>query len=324
MTYYTAEVLADSISPAGVRLTSIALKYPHAVHKDMLRHRNQSRVVESFRARPTELLIDALENGDAFRPEEFAERVAGMQQGDAVSDQGRANQLWDNHIENCLFTAREMGKLDIAKQQRNFVLQDLCPLVEIVTATDWDNFLALRTDVDENGRPRPRPEVYKTALAIQDALGDSDPEPLEYGQWHLPLIDPLERELIGDKMQDGTIITPEILALISAGRCARVSYDKHRDPEPFEKSIARAEQLQKSGHMSPFEQVARPMVLPHDLHDIGDGILIPSSEFLGAVTKGANLDPAKCWAGNFRGWVQLRKTIKHEENYGKLLEAASA
>src|ERR1700757_2251241 len=80
---YTATVITDSISPEGHRITSVKVVYPHAVHKDMLRHRAHNRNVESFRAQPPEKLIDHLRNGGAFMPDGFYSRVKGMQQGNS-------------------------------------------------------------------------------------------------------------------------------------------------------------------------------------------------------------------------------------------------
>lgn len=323
MKLYTAEVLADSIAPNGARLTSVAWCYPHAVHKDNLRHRNQSRVVESFRARPTELLIEALRGGAAFKPEEFAHRVAGMTQGEAIEDQEKANLIWDHHVEHCLATAEEMGKLDIAKQQRNFVLQDLCPLVEIVTATDWSNFAALRTELKDDGTPVARPEVHKAATALMSVIGQSTPEEVSEGMWHVPLMDPDEiMELVETHGW-------EYVAYVSAGRCARVSYDKHRESEPWDASVARAKKLLSGGHMSPFECVARPLT---DLDlNIERGSLLKKVLIPGDLAYEAAMNPHTGWSdedlsriqcGNFNGWVQLRKTIPNEHDYGLLRAAA--
>lgn len=333
---YTAQIVADSISPDGTRITSVAVKYPHAVHKDMLRHRNQARVVESFRARPTELLIEALEAGDVFRPEVFSERVKGMGRGDALADQEKANMLWDNHIANGLFTAREMSKLNIAKEQVNFVLQDLCPLVEIITATDWNNYFALRLDLDENGSPRARPEVYKTALAIQDAMFGSTPRQLKYGEWHLPLV--AEEEMVASFEDCASEFeeddTWRYWARISSSRCARISYDKHRENEPLEASVARAAGLVGFGHMSPFDQSARPLTQDDMFNDIiAPKILIPAT-LMRDLVNAAQADPAnfdatkigarisEIFVGHLRGWVPYRKLIPNEHDYSLLLGAA--
>jgi hypothetical protein len=69
--------------------------------------------------------------------------------------------------------------------------------------------------------------------------------------------------------------------LISAGRCARVSYLTHEGVRDVEADIALAERLLASGHMSPFEHQA--IAAPYDMH-----------------------------SGNFIGWIQHRKTLVGE------------
>src|ERR1700757_1418226 len=95
---YTATVITDSISPEGHRITTVRVVYPHAVHKDMLRHRNQNRNVESFRAQKPEDLVDNLLAGHAFKPEVFAKRTKGMgQSAEAIVEQDLAAAIWDEH-----------------------------------------------------------------------------------------------------------------------------------------------------------------------------------------------------------------------------------
>lgn len=327
--YYTAEVLADSVAGTGERLTSIAVVYPHAVHKDMLRHRNQSRVVESFRARPTERLIEALQGGEAFRPDEFAARAKGMGQGDALTadEQQWANELWESHVQHCLgiaesFIDEKMFPSKVAKQQVNFVLQDLCPLVEIVTATDWDNYFALRLDTDEEGNPRPRPEVFKTVQAVKAALDASEPRFIDRGGWHLPLVDDDEVDAIYEEIRpEGA--PAEFAAMVSAGRCARVSYDKHRDSESFHASYARAMRLRESGHMSPFEQCATPFGITEQQARNELRNAIAKMDYLPTLVRD-QLREQTFYCGNFRGWRSLRKGIRNEHNYGLLQAAAVA
>jgi hypothetical protein len=318
---YEAEVLADSITASGNRLTTIAVIYPHAVHKDMLRHRAHSRSVESFRARPTELLIDALEGGSYFVPDVFAKRVSGMQQGDALErEQGiRANQLWDRHVEHCLETARAMMELDIAKQQVNFVLQDLCPLVEIITATEWENFRALRTEVDSGtGQPKARPEVYRAAQAVLGELDTSEPLPIRTNAWHLPLVTFREIQVCRENLA-----TWEYLAQVSAGRCARVSYDKHRDPETPQESFERAQKLLAAGHLSPFEHPAKPF---SDIEEVAREHLrdeIRQMDYIPTRIKEQLIAQTR-FCGNFRGWRQFRKEILNEDNYARLQAAVAS
>jgi hypothetical protein len=158
---FQANVLADSVSPAGVRLTTLEVEYPHAVHKDIMTHRMLSRNFQSFRAFPPEKVIENI-LADPFIPE-WGKRTTGMGQAGLLKDQAEATRLWMLHVANCIEAARRFIKLDVAKQQTNFVLQDLTWIRGIITATEWDNFFALRAFAPEGAKPRP--EVERDQLA---------------------------------------------------------------------------------------------------------------------------------------------------------------
>src|SRR5207237_808845 len=106
------------------------------------------------------------------------------------------------------------------------------------------------------------PEVYKTAKAIQDAISESEPQRLEYEWLHLPMLtkdDLAELCKRREMYPPGSWEVEQYWYYISAGRCARISYgDFDWQNEPREVSYGRAERLLKSGHMSPFEQQAKP------------------------------------------------------------------
>lgn len=303
---YTAEVIADSISPMAHRITTVKVIYPHAVHKDMLRHRNQNRNVESFRAQPPEKIIANLRNGHAFKPEVFAKRTKGMQQGGSLDDApaGLASCLWDEYVATSCRLAERFLELDIAKQQVNFVLQDLAPLTEIITATDWSNFLALRTELDDNGNPVARPEVYQTAKAIGDALEASKPTELDYNDWHLPFVTEAEKAQHSEKDQIN----------ISAGRCARISYGDFKwwEEDPKD-SIGRSGRLLQAGHMSPYEQQAQPFSetrrgLVNSLQAQIHASDLPDLQKLDMMRQ-------LTYSGNLHGWVPARKTFINEHDY---------
>lgn len=253
---YEAKILRHSISEAGIELVSFEVEWPHAVHKDGMTHR-WARNFKSFRAVPPEVLLEEIAR-DAFRPEEFNSRVKGMGRGEAIREQALANILWDDYVEYCVTLARKMLRLNIAKEQINFVLQDLCPIRGIITTTipQLTNFFNLRLDVDENGDPRARKEVYKIARMMKNVYDASTPFELHEGDWHLPLVS-------DDEIQpDVGSIDWEFWKKVSVGRCARVSYLTHdgiRDPE---KDIDLHNRLQGDGHMSPFEHQGQPIMEP--------------------------------------------------------------
>jgi hypothetical protein len=311
---YTAEVVADSISPEGHRLTSVKVIYPHAVHKDMLRHRNQNRNVESFRAQPPENLIENLRNGGAFKPDVFAHRTKGMGQGEALAEQEKASSLWDAHVYQVLDIAKRFLKMGIAKQQVNFLLQDLCPLTEIITATDWSNFEALRTELNDDGTPVARPEVYKTAHAIMEAIRGSQPVQMDHEGLHLPFVTDEEYAVLIDAPEQ-----EPLWIKVSAGRCARISFgDYEWWKEDSHKSFHRAEMLLEKGHMSPYEQQAKPFSETRwDLVNQMKGVITKNWQRIPKFERDDILRQLE-YSGNMHGWIPVRKMFPYEYDYSLL------
>lgn len=318
MTTYDAQIIADSLSPDGVRLTTFYTVWPHAVHKDFMTHRVLGRNFESFRAQPTEKVIAAIRESP-FMPDVFAKRVAGMGQGaDMDQDmQATLRRLWQEQIENACKLGDLLVENELAKQQANFLLQDFAWITGVVTATEWDNFFALRTETRADGTPIARPEVYKTAKLMRDLYEASEPTQLEPGEWHLPFV------------KDET---DESWAMVSAGRCARISYGYFLDAEKTQtlwdeepqKGVDRAERLKGNGHMSPFEHPAQPFsadrwrLINHVKNSIStplfDGVSQPERDQMAISLE---------FSGNLRGWVPVRKLIAHEDNYAELQKFAT-
>lgn len=139
------------------------------------------------------------------------------------------------------------GFLNIHKQTVNRYLEPFMWHTVVVTATEWDNFFALRIHGDA------QPEICLPAELIRDAMETSTPRFLNYGEWHLPFVQDDERHLI----------TPETIEdwkYVSSGRCARVSYETHDGKRDIVKDIELSkERLVPHGHMSPLEHVATPV-----------------------------------------------------------------
>lgn len=307
---FEANILADAISPDGVRLTSFEVEYPHAIHKDIMTHRVLSRSFKSFRAFPPEKVIENIKV-DPFVPESFDYRIAGMGQGYAITDQDRAHEIWFEHIDTSIKVAKAMMRLDLAKAQVNFVLQDLTWIRGIITATEWDNFWALRA-APENVRP----EVKKIASMMHEAYQQSEPVPYNYGRWTLPLIS--NNEFWSPIDQQSEV---ERWKKVSAGRCARVSYLTHdgiRDPA---RDVELHDDLGEDHHMSPFEHIARPFsrdeweTIRELQFEISKTLQLPKS-------KRDEMCRQVEFSGNFRGWHQYRKDIPNEHDFSLVQEAA--
>lgn len=291
---YDVQILADSVSPDGVRLTTMKATYPRFIHSELMTHRVFSRNAASSRAIPTEKNIARVRE-NPFVPETFNARVKGMGVGEALEDQDSARTHWLGAAHAATVAAEALNALDVDKSRANRLLEPFLWMTTIISATEWANFFALRD------HPAAQPEFQITARLMREAIEASDPEMFDYGMWHMPLIQSCEiidTDGIASP-EDMTAVDWEKWKMISAGRCARVSYDTHENFEPIEKSIERAKILMGNGHFSPFEHVARPAggSEPHP--------------------------PEQNFFGNFRGWVQMRTEIPFEDRFDLALKAQS-
>lgn len=74
----TAKVIADSISVAGARITTLELRYPRFIHAEFMTHRMFSRNASSSRAIPVERLIQDILD-DTAMPIHWGKNQPGMQ-----------------------------------------------------------------------------------------------------------------------------------------------------------------------------------------------------------------------------------------------------
>ncbi len=289
---YEVNILADSRHPeAGARLTTFEVVFPRFILAEVNTHRILSRNSASSRAIPTERFIESLiEN--PFVPE-FNERVTGMGIGALLTPelQFEAETIWLDARDAMLNAARALVEIGVDKSRANRLLEPFMWHTAIISATDWENFFALRTD---EGAQK---EFRTIATMMQDALKANTPRTLTYNDWHIPLLEKEDFLKYGQYTNNGKFKGDWYsLKDIAVGRLARRSSYNRTDPEPDEKSIERTQILSKSGHWSPFEHVARPM-------------------YGGRKLQRVNLDD---WSGNFFGWHQYRKDFANEDNYARM------
>lgn len=279
---YEAKVLADSISPGGVRLLTVQATFPRFILAEVNTHRVLSRNSASSRAIPPERLIQNIIH-HPFVPARFNERVKGMGVGEilAVQKHEKAVKVWLEARDCAIDQANELLKLNVDKSRINRLLEPFMWHTAIITATEWENFFALRD------HPAAQPEFQTIALMMLEAMQASQPRVCLEGDWHAPLLD---ADADGDHVLDED---PYYWAKVSAGRCAKVSFDTHENYEtPGESYKRTTEKLEAFGHLSPLEHPA----------------VVPEKKL------------QRQFIGNFRGWTQLRKLIPGEENLVGLLE----
>lgn len=236
---FSATILADSVSPSGYRLTTMLVTFPRFILAEFNTHRVLSRNSASSRAIPIRKQIKRVIYFP-FVPIGFGGAQGGMV---AAADlQGwkarTARQMWLKSRWAAIAAAFVLDRLGVHKAFANRLLEPWIWHTVIVTATEWDNLFALRTD------EAAQPEFRTIAEMMRNARASSTPKALRVGEWHLPMVKPADGRL-------------DQLPWASAGRCARVSFDNHNRMEAVEKSIDRAAMLSKSGHWSPFEHQAR-------------------------------------------------------------------
>jgi hypothetical protein len=172
-------------------------------------------------------------------------RVLGLIASPAEIDPGEGLRAALDRIEPVIKAKGQPDEwLNVHKQVANRLLEPFMWHTVIVTATEWDNFFALRCHSDA------QPEIRRAATEMRAALEASEPAELGEGEWHLPLIRP--EDLEEDRPE-------EDLVKISAGRCARVSYLTHAGVRDLDADIELHDRLLASGHMSPLEHPGRPL-----------------------------------------------------------------
>ena len=296
----TAVVIADSISPEGVRLITFQLRYWRPIHAELMTHRLFSRNAGSSRARPSAKIIEQVRN-EPWGPIHWGANQAGMQAHEQIQHVEHAKDRWLWAAQQAADAAEGMLGINLHKQIVNRLLEPFTYIDVVVTATDFNNWFALRD------HPDAQPEIQELARLMKEAMQDSIPKSIHYGEWHLPYITEDDWKAAERFCQIGRITRDmpryeeklDIVRKVSVARCARVSY-KAFDGKvaPIEEDLKLFEKLLGSQpmHASPAEHQATP--------DESEWIVVDDVE--DRVWK--NRD----YHGNFQGWIQYRKTIPNE------------
>lgn len=240
---YSTNILADSVADHGGRITTMEITFPRFVLDQITRHRVFSWSIESLRARPTELLLQEVQENPVIP--EFSKRVKGMGVGDLLDADGQsqATQLWLDSRDHAVNSVMGLLDLDVDKSRMNQLLAPFLWSTAIVTGTEWQNFFALRTHKDAS------PEIQRIARLMRSGYENSEPVHVAMNDWHAPLATDYEM-----KAWDGVLKK----ACISAGRCGRGSYLAQHKEETPEESCLRSEKFALDGHWSPLEHPATP------------------------------------------------------------------
>ena len=216
-------------------ITSIAtfkLTLPRVLDRHILKHRVFSINSQSSRAMSVSRVIEGIEKNPV-------RLLAGIAQKGMIASESTEQEreifetLIAEHEQNAIELAKKLSELNCAKEVVNRYLEPFSHVQLIVTATDWDNFFKLRISKGAQS------EIRDLAVAMRDALEKSVPVECTY---HFPLI-PFEE----------AFETPiKNLYIISAARCARISYGGRSTTDDIELG----KRLLSDGHYTPFEHSA--------------------------------------------------------------------
>jgi thymidylate synthase ThyX len=241
---YSCKILADSVNPYDCRLTTFEITYPRMVLAELNTHRVFSRNAASSRAIPVQKLIDRVET-DPVMPVWWGKNQPGMSAKEELTGEELrlAKEAWLIARDNAVINAKRMLDIGMHKQIVNRLLEPWMWVTNILTATEFNNFYALRC------HPDAQPEIKVIAEMMRETQAKSTPTYLESDEWHLPLVPDFEElKAAGYDIDD--------IVKIACGRAARVSYLTHDGKREPSADIELHDKLQTSGHMSPFEHCA--------------------------------------------------------------------
>jgi hypothetical protein len=314
----SATVVADSISEAGIRITTFELEYPRFIHAEMLTHRQFSRNAASSRAIPIEKVIEQVATHPAT-PIHWGKNQPGMKAKEEIdlnlereidwddyNDEavyGNVENSWCMGAQHSVLQAHILNSFGLHKQVVNRILEPYQMIKVVCTATEYENFFYLRDHVDA------QPEIAELAGCMREAKDESKPQLLCVGEWHLPYLGVLNGQYF-TTYEEGfgwvNEVELEDAIKISASLCAQVSYRK--SDESLEKALKIYDMLvtMKPVHASPFEHQATP--------------IDPSADWgLGSHCEGITHQDCygSLWSGNLQGWIQNRQLIPNNVYKGE-------
>lgn len=296
----SARIIADSIRQSGDRLTSFVVTFPRYILAEFNTHRMLSRNSASSRARPHHVMLkEVMKN--PFIPIQWMKEHRGMQGSEYFSDDLTIAELkakWLSARDAAVNASQQFDRIDVGltKQLSNRLLEPFLWQTVIVSATEWENFFALRA--------HEAADIHIQDLAHQMLIeyNKSNPQMLKAGQWHIPfgdLIDLVRVNPIVENPEDPDLIEMALIKIASA-RCARISYSPFGEESKYDylKDFDLHDRLASMGHWSAFEHCARAMT---------------DEEYDSCVRGSIEMKPnEKGWCGNFKGFIQYRKLFENE------------
>lgn len=254
---YAKVIAATKCINTGATLVTFEMYFPRFILAEQNTHRVKSRNTGSSRAIPVLRMLLSLMKTPVV-PMFWGLNKSGMQAAETMPKWKAflCHVIWRIHAWFTYLIVFLLSKLGLHKQWTNRLLEPHTYIRQVMTATEWKNYLHLRLHDDA------QPEIILLALMVEEELtrlnltngyhkvSNTNYEADAY-QWHLPYITEDERLKFRKH--------PLYLAKLSASRCARTSYLTQEGvvPNP-EREIKTFKMLAESVpiHASPLEHQA--------------------------------------------------------------------
>lgn len=315
---FSTKIVADSKNEFGNRLTTFVITFPRMILAEFNTHRMLSKNSASSRAIPFSKMVEAVET-NPFMPLKWMKDHKGMQ-GVEYFDPEFATGLedyWFEARDEAVKNAKILSGHGVTKQIVNRLLEPFMWHTVIVTGTEWSNFFGLRC------HEAAEIHMQKIAYMMLEEYNKSTPKLLKPGEWHIPFEDQIDNQQL-DKLlpevQPASLgwyweFLDSLKVKISTVMAARTSYTvvgNDQKPLSYSRMIEIYDEMKNAQpkHMSPFEHCAQAMSKfeMENNYVYGKHIKIPNPE--GSLIQNSNKSYG--WSGNFRGFIQHRKTIENE------------
>jgi hypothetical protein len=313
---FASVILASKGPGSALPVYTMHLRYPRIIHAELMTHRVFSRNARSSRAVPVKTMLAEVRDRP-FVPWHWTRNQSGMQ-GVGMWDKsivlkGAAGQFVDSDQpmsrEAAWLWGRDMA-CDLAesfsdaeyhKQIANRLIEPYTWIDVLVTSTDWKNFLHLRD------HPAAEGHIRDLACLVNDAMAVAPINTLRPGEMHLPYIVQKDRDWAAKAAKAHCTTPKTLLAMVSAARCARISYKPFDGDPTYERELDRFKMLAGSDvvHASPMEHQCEADTL--SFYEVKRA----SENGMSPFKSGADFDHPELH-GNLRGYIQFRKTIPNE------------
>ena len=178
-----AQIVADSMSPQGHRITTYLLTYPRFIHAELMTHRMFSRNSASSRAIPFKRMLQMVEE-DPFIPIAWIKDHSGMQGNEYFTNKDSIEQFTTTWLEASKYAAEMAEELNsshimdynnpedkrgLTKQLCNRLLEAFMWHTTLVTATELKGFFELRCPKYTFGSKTDNPKSWRSK---KDAIKD--------------------------------------------------------------------------------------------------------------------------------------------------------